>query len=223
MSLPPLPQSVSLPPRPLIRSSPPNPNDHVITVGAPQHVVANRAHDRCGFPVTQWWGRISGGRGYEHHHPNGEQGSAVQGPRVWVGTCDASSSPFHNLRPSFPAVGRITAAELIAEIGDDRSRYPTPQHLLAEAGAVPVTLSSGKIQRVRIRYACSRRLRSTSTTWAYTLKRIDPISRERYLASLDRGATRHGALRAISASWLRVLWRCWQDNTRYDPAKHRSN
>lgn len=131
--------------------------------------------------------------------------------------------PDSELFESFPAVGRITAAELIAEIGDDRSRYPTPQHLLAEAGAVPVTLSSGKIQRVRIRYACNRRLRSTSTTWAYTLKRIDPISRERYLASLDRGATRHGALRAISASWLRVLWRCWQDNTRYDPAKHRSN
>lgn len=131
--------------------------------------------------------------------------------------------PDSALFESFPGIGRITAAELIAEIGDDRSRYPTPQHLMAEAGAAPVTLASGKVQRVRIRYACNRRLRSTTTTWAYTLKRIDPVSRKRYLASLDRGATRHGALRSISASWLRVIWRCWQDNATYDISKHRPN
>lgn len=123
---------------------------------------------------------------------------------------------------SFPAVGRIIAAELLAEIGEDRNRYPTPQVLLAEAGAAPVTLASGKVQRVRIRYACNRRLRATSTSWAHVLKRIDPVSRERYLAAMDRGATYHGALRSVSASWLRVLWRCWQDSTTYDPARHRN-
>jgi Transposase/Transposase IS116/IS110/IS902 family len=124
---------------------------------------------------------------------------------------------------SFPAVGRITAAELLAEIGEDRSRFPDVQVLLAEAGAAPVTLASGKVQRVRIRYACNKRLRSTTTTWAYTLKRIDPISRTRYLAAIERGATQHGALRAVSATWLRVLWRCWQDRQPYDPTRHRSN
>ena len=122
---------------------------------------------------------------------------------------------------SFPAVGRITAAELLAEIGEDRSRFPEVQMLLAEAGAAPVTLASGKVQRVRIRYACNKRLRSTTTTWAYTLKRIDSISRNRYLAAVERGATQHGALRAVSASWLRVLWRCWQDGQPYDPTRHR--
>lgn len=47
---------------------------------------------------------------------------------------------------SFPAVGRVTAAELISEIGEDRGRYPMVQALLAEAGAAPVTLASGKIR-----------------------------------------------------------------------------
>jgi hypothetical protein len=122
---------------------------------------------------------------------------------------------------SFPAVGRIIAAELLAEIGEDRGRYPTPQVLLAEAGAAPVTLASGKVQRVRIRYACNKRLRATTTSWAHVLKRIDPVSRSRYLASMERGATYHGALRAVSASWLRVLWRCWQDTTTYDASRHR--
>jgi transposase len=129
--------------------------------------------------------------------------------------------PDHEIFTRFPAAGRIVAAELLAEIGEDRSRYPTPQVLLAEAGAAPVTLASGKVQRVHIRWACNRRLRSTTTTWAHVLKRIDPISRSRYIASMERGATYHGALRAVSSSWLRVLWRCWQDGTTYDSARHR--
>ncbi len=32
--------------------------------------------------------------------------------------------------------------------GDGRSRYPSVQHLLAEAGVASVTLASGKVQRV---------------------------------------------------------------------------
>lgn len=129
--------------------------------------------------------------------------------------------PDREIFTSFPAADRVIAAELLAEIGQDRDRFPNPQVLLAEAGAAPVTLASGKIQRVHIRRACNRRLRATSTTWAHVLKRIDPISRTRYLAAMERGTTYHGALRAVSSSWLRVLWRCWQDGTTYDRERHR--
>lgn len=124
---------------------------------------------------------------------------------------------------SFPAIGRVIAAELIGEIGEHRDRYPTAQAMLAEAGTAPVTLASGKVQRVKIRYACNRQLRSTTTTWAHVLKRIDQPSRDRYLAATDRGATYHTALRNVASSWLRVLWRCWQSNTPYDPNRHRPN
>ena len=131
--------------------------------------------------------------------------------------------PDYRVVSSFPAVGRVTAAELISEIGEDRGRYPTAQALLAEAGAAPVTLASGKIRRVRVRRSCNRRLRAATTSWAYTLKRVDPVSAGRYAKACERGATKHTALRAVASSWLRVLWRCWQDNTTYDPAIHRPN
>ncbi|MGH9210805.1 MAG: hypothetical protein ACRD2C_08990 [Acidimicrobiales bacterium] len=78
------------------------------------------------------------------------------------------------------------------------------------------------ITRVRIRRACNRRLRATCTNWAYTLKRVDPTSRERYLAALDRGQLKHRALRSVGASWTRILWRCWQDHTTYDPTRRRT-
>lgn len=36
----------------------------------------------------------------------------------------------------------------------------------------------------RLKYACNKRLRATTTTWAYVLKRIDAPSNTRYIAAL---------------------------------------
>lgn len=115
----------------------------------------------------------------------------------------------------------MTASALLAEIGEDRDRFPTVEALLAEAGLAPVTLASGRTTRVRFRRACNTRLRDTFNWWAYTLKRIDPPSRARYLAALDRGQHAHRALRSVGASWARVLWRCWQNHTTYSQTVHR--
>lgn len=129
------------------------------------------------------------------------------------------SHPDSEIFASFPAVGRVLGPALLADIGEDRQRFPTHQVLLAEAGLAPVTLASGKVQRVRIRYACNKRLRSTCDSWAYTLKRIDEPTRQRYITSIERGHTKHRALRGIAATWVRRLWRAWQDHTAYDASK----
>ncbi|MBW3537337.1 MAG: IS110 family transposase [Actinobacteria bacterium] len=120
---------------------------------------------------------------------------------------------------SFPGVGPVISAALLAEIGEDRSRFPTAAVLLAEAGLAPVTLASGKVRRVRLRRACNTRLRDTFNWWAYTLKRIDQPTRLVYLAALDQGQHSHRALRGIGARWARVLWRCWQDGVPFDPTR----
>jgi transposase len=120
---------------------------------------------------------------------------------------------------SFPAVGPVISASLLAEIGEDRQRFPTVDVLLAEAGLAPVTLASGKVTRVRFRRACNTRLRDTFNWWAYNLKRIDEPSRATYLAALERGQQPHRVLRTIGARWARILWRCWQDAVAFDPAR----
>ena len=68
---------------------------------------------------------------------------------------------------SFPGVGPIGTAVLLAEIGEDRAHYPTLEVLLAEAGLAPVTRASGRSCRVRFRYAANRNLREACTWWAY--------------------------------------------------------
>jgi transposase len=68
---------------------------------------------------------------------------------------------------SFPGVGTILSAMLLAEIGEDRARYPSADVLLAEAGLAPVTRSSGRTVRVRFRYAANASMREAFMWWAY--------------------------------------------------------
>ena len=124
---------------------------------------------------------------------------------------------------SFPGVGPITTAVLLAEIGEDRARYPRPEVLLAEAGLAPVTRSSGRSRKVRFRYAANTRLRESAMWWAYNSMKESPWAAAAFREARDqRGQQYHRALRGLSARWMRILWRCWIDEIPYDPAKHTS-
>ena len=47
---------------------------------------------------------------------------------------------------SFPGLGTLTGARVLAEIGDDRSRFADAKGLKAYADAAPVTRASGRDQ-----------------------------------------------------------------------------
>nr|WP_246222658.1 IS110 family transposase [Phytoactinopolyspora limicola] len=49
---------------------------------------------------------------------------------------------------SLPRAGRVRAARLLAEIGDCRAKFPTPESLACLAGAAPSTRQSGKARVV---------------------------------------------------------------------------
>ena len=53
----------------------------------------------------------------------------------------------------------ITAAELLAELGDCRARYPTRDALAADAGQAAVAKESGKRKTATFRWGCNKRLR----------------------------------------------------------------
>src|SRR5204862_5460800 len=50
----------------------------------------------------------------------------------------------------------ICAAELLAEIGDCRARYPTRDTLAADAGQAAVAIESGKRKAASFRWACNK-------------------------------------------------------------------
>ena len=64
---------------------------------------------------------------------------------------------------SFPGMGEVTAATMLAGMGEDRARFPTAEVLLAETGTAPVTRSSGRSRTVRFRYAATSGCGTPST------------------------------------------------------------
>lgn len=121
---------------------------------------------------------------------------------------------------SFPRIGELNAAQIFAELGDDRKRYASEEHLAAEAGVTPVTKESGKKRGVSFRYGCNKRLRNALTTWAGNSRHASAWAADVYRRARARGCAHAHAVRILARAWLRILWRCWQDQIAYDPAKH---
>ena len=121
---------------------------------------------------------------------------------------------------SFPRAGQICAAQILAELGDDRSRYLTADQLAADAGFAPVTKQSGKSRSVTFRWACNRRLRSAIACFANGSRHQSRWAADIYNRARARGCRHPHAIRILGRAWIRVLWRAWTDKTPYDPARH---
>lgn len=114
----------------------------------------------------------------------------------------------------------VTAAGLLAEIGDNRARYPTNDSLAADAGQSPVTIQSGKRSNATFRWACDKRLRKHMCVLADSTRHWHPWARDIYQRARARGCDHPHAIRILGRAWARVLWRCWQDRTPYEPTRH---
>lgn len=114
----------------------------------------------------------------------------------------------------------VTAAALLAEIGDCRSRYPNADTLAADAGMSPVAVESGKHRSACFRRACDKRLRKAVATLADASRHRHPWANDIYQRARTRGCDHPHALRILGRAWLRVIWRIWQDNVTYNPTEH---
>lgn len=74
----------------------------------------------------------------------------------------------------------VTAARLLAEIGDSRERYPSSGSLSADAGMRPVAKESGKRKVATFRRACDKRLGDAVATLANATRHRHPWARDVY-------------------------------------------
>jgi transposase len=114
----------------------------------------------------------------------------------------------------------LTAASLVAEIGDRRERYPTNEVLAAAAGMSPVAIESGRRKVASFRRACDKRLRRAVATLAESTRQHHPWAKEIYRRARARGCDHAHAIRILGRAWVRVIWRMWQDGLPYDRARH---
>ncbi|HSU35281.1 MAG TPA: IS110 family transposase [Propionibacteriaceae bacterium] len=121
---------------------------------------------------------------------------------------------------SLPRSGQINAAQVLAEWGDVREAYDSPDAVAALAGITPVTKESGKHRAVHFRWACNKRFRRAITIYADNSRHTSPWAAKIYNDARTAGKDHTHAIRILARAWTRVIWRCWQDRVPYDPALH---
>jgi len=117
---------------------------------------------------------------------------------------------------SFPGLGKLTGARVLAEIGDDRARFADARGLKAFAGSAPITRASGKKTVVLHRHIKNRRLAAVGSIWALTSLRASPGARRHFDARRAAGDWNRQAQRHLFNKFLGQLHHCLHTGQLYD-------
>jgi transposase len=128
--------------------------------------------------------------------------------------------PDQKIFTSLPRSGSIRAARLLAEIGDARGRFPTPDSMACLGGVAPSTRQSGKVEVVSFRWGADKQLRDALCDFAGDSRHANPWAADLYNHARARGHDHPHAVRILARAWVTIIWACWTTNTPYDPDRH---
>ena len=117
---------------------------------------------------------------------------------------------------SLPGRGSLTGARVLAEIGDDRSRFTTARALKAYAGSAPVTRASGKSLTVTHRTVKNQRLAAAGYLWAFAALTASPGARAHYDKRKTTGDRHTAAQRNLFNRLLGRLHHCLHTRQHYN-------
>lgn len=117
---------------------------------------------------------------------------------------------------SFPGLGQLSGARVLAETGDDPTRFPDARGLKAYAGSAPITRASGKKSVVLHRHIKNRRLAAVGPIWALSSLRASPGARRHFDARRAAGDWNHQAQRHLFNKFLGQLHHCLRTHNLYD-------
>jgi hypothetical protein len=128
--------------------------------------------------------------------------------------------PDKDIFDSFPGSGGALGPRLLAAWGSDRDRHDSASSMQKFSGAAPVTRASGKSKIVTRRLACPTFLLQTFHEFANCSRRVSVWAQAYYEMLRDHGKRHHTAVRALAFKWIRIMFRCWKDRTKYDEVKY---
>jgi len=86
---------------------------------------------------------------------------------------------------------------VLAEIGDDRSRFADARSLKAYAGSAPITRASGRSLSVTHRRVKNNRLAAAGFVWAFVASAHSPGASRLYYHRREHGDRHAAALRNV--------------------------
>ena len=119
---------------------------------------------------------------------------------------------------SLPGAGARLAPRLLAELGDDRSRYESAASLQALAGTSPVLFQSGTYQKAHRRLGCIKPWRNALQQFAWQSTHQEAWAKEYYQRKRAQGKSHTVAVRALANVWARILYAVWKTKEPYQTA-----
>ncbi|MGK5545436.1 IS110 family transposase [Streptomyces sp. URMC 127] len=118
---------------------------------------------------------------------------------------------------SFPGLGVQLGARVLAEIGDDRTRFADARGLKAYAGSSPITRASGKKSSITRRWVKNDRLNHAGYLWAFSSLRASPGAMAHYRRRRDEHGDWHAsAQRNLFNRMIGQLYHCLQKGELFD-------
>jgi transposase len=117
---------------------------------------------------------------------------------------------------SQPGLGVVLGARVLAEFGDDKTRYADARSRKNYAGTSPITRQSGKKKFVQARYVHNDRLVDALGLQAFAALRASPGTRAYYDQLRARGTGHRAALRQVGNRLVGILHGCLKTGTPYD-------
>jgi transposase len=124
--------------------------------------------------------------------------------------------PDYDVITSFPGLGDLTGARVLAEYGDDRNRFADARAVKAYAGAAPVTRASGRSVSITHRRIKNDRLAAVGFVWAFVATSNSPGARRHYDRRREHGDRHATALRHLFNRFLGCLHHCLSTGQHYD-------
>lgn len=106
---------------------------------------------------------------------------------------------------SFPGMGTLVGARVLAEIGDGRTLFADARSLKAFAGSAPVTRASGKKTVIIYRRIKNNRLAATGSIWTLAALHSFPGAKrhfQRRREHRDWNRQAHGRCSVCGGAWL---------------------
>jgi transposase len=119
---------------------------------------------------------------------------------------------------TLPGAGARLAPRLLAEMGDDRSRYDSASSLQALAGTSPVLFQSGTYQKAHRRLGCIKPWRNVMQQFAKPRTHQQAWAKQYYQRKRAEGKSHTVAVRALANVWARVLYAVWKTKELYQTA-----
>jgi transposase len=133
---------------------------------------------------------------------------------------EANLAPFEEQARALdeiPGINQGAAAAIIAEIGVDMTRFPTPEHLCSWAGFAPLSRDSAKRSGRRRTGHGNRYLARTLGNAVAGAARSQTFLGQRYRLIVRRRRSRDVAIVAVGRSMLVIIWHLLNDpDARYN-------